>query len=165
MWKLFPSPTAGSYLLLYLNRQCRQLSASISHWIDLDQTHHPNINRFTWNGPWSWGAAVTLCVYNTFLHAENLKFYWFLNSFVAFRLFRKGIKNHWFWHPFWHHFGCFFIIFRYFFDIDFCMHFWMPFFRFLLENGRRRRTQTYVRCSVFRALGVPKTLQNCIVDF
>ena len=32
--------------------------------------------------------------FDTFLHAENLKFYCFFNSFVAFRLFRKGIENH-----------------------------------------------------------------------
>ena len=43
-------------------------------------------------------------IVDTLLHAENLKFYWFLNSFVAFRLFRKGMTNHRFWHPFWHHF-------------------------------------------------------------
>ena len=58
--------------------------------------------------PSSTQRARRLCrnaVENTFLHVGNLKFYWFLNSFVAFRLFRKGVKNHRFWHPFWHRFG------------------------------------------------------------
>jgi len=35
---------------------------------------------------------------------------------------------------FWEPFG---IHFRYFFGIDFCMPFWIPLFRFLVENGRQ----------------------------
>ena len=78
-------------------------------------------------------------IVDTFLHAENLKFYLFLNSFVAFRLFRKGMKNRRCLHPFWHHFIQFWHDFQYFLGIDFSMLFWMTFVRFLipkmLKNG------------------------------
>ena len=100
-------------------------------------------------------------IFDTFLHAENLKFYVFLNSFVAFRLFRKNIKNRWFWH----HFG---IIFLYFFGIGFWMPFWIPFCRFFVENGRQKDAKSTRTVRTFgapdRSKNAPKTQPRFYID-
>ena len=61
---------------------------------------------------------------------------------MHFRPFRKSMNNHRFWTPFWSHFQAFGINFHNFFGIDFWMLFWMPFFLFLMEDGRRKQVQT-----------------------
>ena len=46
-------------------------------------------------------------IFHQFLGAQNYVLYCKTNSFERFRLSRKSMKNHRFWHPFWHHFGSF----------------------------------------------------------
>ena len=49
------------------------------------------------------------------------------------------------------------MICRYFFGIDFCMLFWMPFFRFFVENGRRKGSQKY---KIWRPKSIQKRSKN-----